>query len=231
MNCTEARPLIEDLAAGRLNGRPAGPTSAAQRHAEGCPVCSRELIELTATVSLLRRAGTPPLPAGFEQELHERLLAAGPSDPAIRDRFRWASRTHPGALVAAASAVAAALAAVLAIAGTTAVLRQGDRSAVGTPARFRVPQQKVILIKVDFASEKDIGHVNFEILLPDGLRFYAGGRELAERSFQWQGKLSAGANVVPIAVKGARPGRYHVMAHATGRALDVAQDVILEVTT
>jgi hypothetical protein len=87
------------------------------------------------------------------------------------------------------------------------------------------------LVKVDFVADAAVEEVAFEVLLPDGLRFYSGGQALPERSFQWRGKLDAGSNPIPIAVKGESPGRYHVIAHATGPDLDVVQDVVIEVTS
>jgi hypothetical protein len=45
------------------------------------------------------------------------------------------------------------------------------------------------------------------------------------------GKLAAGSNPIPIAVKGPRAGRYKLIAHAIGTELDVTQEVTLEVTT
>jgi hypothetical protein len=98
-------------------------------------------------------------------------------------------------------------------------------------ASYKVPESKVALVKIDFVAEKTIEDVAFEITLPDGLRFVGGGSELAERTFRFQGRLAAGSNPIPIAVKGPRAGRYKVIAHAIGPALDVTQEVVLEVTT
>ena len=96
---------------------------------------------------------------------------------------------------------------------------------------YRVPESKVALVKIDFIAERAVDEVSFELTLPDGLRFFSGGKELAERSVRWTGRLSAGSNPIPIAVKGPKAGRYRVIAHAMGTDLDVTHEVVLEVTT
>ena len=48
--------------------------------------------------------------------------------------------------------------------------------------------------------------------LPPGLSFWADGAELPQRSLDWEQPLKMGDNVIPIAVRGARPGEYRVLA-------------------
>ena len=133
---------------------------------------------------------------------------------------------------------------MLAVAGTLALTRPAAAPiatltpssrpplpAAAAPATFQVPQSKVALVKIDFVAERAVEDVAFEITLPDGLRFVSGGQQLAERSFRFQGRLAAGNNPIPIVVKGPRAGRYRVIAHAVGAALDVTHEVVLEVTT
>jgi anti-sigma factor RsiW len=238
LDCDHAAPLLDQLAAATLAQETAADV---RQHVAICPSCRRQLQELAATRALLRASAGIELPAGFAGELHRKLVAAGP--PPLVGSARWLGwlRARPFTLAAAAAGASA----LLAILGTAAVLRPSvnqridppSRSASGTAdaspgeAHFEVPEQKVALVKIDFASAKDIDDVSFEVLLPDGLRFFSGGQELAARSFQWHGKLSTGSNVVPVAVKGSRPGRYRVIAHAVAPGLDVSQDVVLEVTS
>jgi hypothetical protein len=224
MNCNQVDVLLPEMAGGELVGERA---ARVREHVERCPACAERLAELTTTVGLLRRAGDAPLPGGFQAELHFKLVAAQPAGHSVGQRLRDWLAARPFAF----ATVSAALAAVLAVGGTLTMLGRGTVSPQTLQTAFRVPEAKVALVKIDFVSGKEIDDVNFEILLPDGLRFYSGGHELAERSFQWQGKLSSGSNLVPIAVKGVRPGLYHVIAHATGDNLDVSQDVVLEVTS
>jgi len=81
------------------------------------------------------------------------------------------------------------------------------------------------------AAEQAIDDVAFEITLPDGLRFVSGGQQLAERTFRFSGRLNAGSNPIPIAVKGPRAGRYKLIAHAIGHDLELTHEVVLEVTS
>ena len=221
MSCADVRELLTDVAGGELDGARADEVRA---HAAGCERCGQELRELEATVDLMRRAGGEPLPEGFPLSLHRALVAAGPPRRSWLDAVRAAIALRPVTFAAAA----AALAAVVATGGTFALFHRG---AHGPAVAYKVPASKVALVKIDFVAEKAIDDVAFEITLPDGLRFVGGGSELAERTFRFQGKLAAGSNPIPIAVKGPRAGRYKVIAHAIGPALDVTQEVVLEVTT
>jgi hypothetical protein len=218
MNCAAAQELLWEVAGGELDGERA---ESVRAHARGCAACSELLAELVATVSLTRRIGGEPLPDGFALELHRKLVAAGPPRLPLGARLRASLALRPAAFAAAA----ALLAALLGVAGT--------RLAMQAPATVaaRVPETKVALIKIDFVAARAVEDVQFEITLPDGLRFFSEGQQLAERSFRWQGSLVAGSNPIPIAVKGPRPGRYRVIAHAVGPSLDIMHEVVLEVTT
>lgn len=222
MNCADARELLTDVAGGELDGARADEVRA---HAGSCDACGRELEELEATIGLLRAAGSEPLPEGFSLSLHQALVAAGPPKRTFIDAVRAAIALRPVTFAASA----AALAAMVATGGAIALVHPA--SAPSPVASYKVPESKVALVKIDFVAERAIENVAFEITLPDGLRFVAGGEQLAERTFRFEGKLVAGSNPIPIAVKGPRAGRYKVIAHAIGAALDVTQEVVLEVTT
>jgi hypothetical protein len=222
MTCADVRELLTDVAGGELDGARADEVRA---HAASCDACGQELAELEATVGLLRRAGAEPLPEGFSLSLHQALVAAGPPRRSWLDAVRAAIALRPVTFAASA----AALAAMLATGGTMLLLHRAEAPA--PVAAYKVPTSKVALVKIDFVAEKAIDDVAFEITLPDGLRFVGGGEELAERTFRFQGKLAAGSNPIPVAVKGPRAGRYKVIAHAIGPAIDVTHEVVLEVTT
>ena len=227
MNCADVRELLTDVAGGELDG---GRADEVRAHAGSCATCGRELAELEATVGLLRRAGGEPLPDGFSRSLHEALVAAGAPEVGLFDRIRAAIALRPATFAAATAALAAALATGGTMLATNAIARHAHSSAP-IAASYQVPASKLALVKIDFVAEKAIDDVAFEITLPDGLRFVSGGQELAERTFRFQGKLDAGSNPIPIAVRGPRAGRYKVIAHAIGSALDVTQEVVLEVTS
>jgi hypothetical protein len=229
MTCGEAHDLLAEVAGGELDGARA---EAVRAHADGCGRCGTALEELERTIGLCRRAGTEALPDGYALSLRQALVEAGPPRrrwpngliDGLIDGLRAILATRPKSLTAAL-----ALTAVMVIAGTRLVGRRAPLRTAATVA-YRVPASKVALVKVDFVAEEAIDGVAFEITLPDGLRFVSGGRELAERTFRFEGKLVAGSNPVPIAVKGPRPGRYSLIAHAIGPSLDVTQQVTLEVT-
>ena len=94
---------------------------------------------------------------------------------------------------------------------------------------FRVPFSKVAVIKLAFAAEVAVEDVTFEVTLPEGLAFWSSGKRLEERTFRWPGRLDAGENLVPIAVRGDQPGRYPVVATVEigGRVLE--HRVVLDV--
>jgi len=221
MNCAEAKTILPELAGGDEAGARA---TEARAHAQTCQSCGALWSELEATVGLCRRAGSEALPDGFAAELHARLASAGPPPASLLDRLRRMLAMRPLFAMTAAMAVAAGIAVGI----TMRVSRHAPVVATDT---HRVPQSKIALVKVDFVADAPVDDVAFEVLLPDGLRFYSRGQALPEHSFQWRGKLAAGSNPIPIAVKGERPGTYHVIAHATGPDLDVMQDVVIEVTS
>lgn len=224
MSCADVRELLTDVAGGELEGARA---DEARAHAASCLSCGRQLAELEATIGLLRRAGSEPLPEGFSLSLHRALVAAGKPRLGLVDRVRAAIALRPVTFAASA----AALAAMLATGGTMLALPRAHAPAPTMAAAYKVPGSKLALVKIDFVAEKAIDNVAFEITLPDGLRFVSGGQELAERTFRFQGKLEAGSNPIPIAVRGPRAGRYKVIAHAIGAELDVTHEVVLEVTS
>jgi hypothetical protein len=179
---------------------------------------------LQATIALCHRAGAEPLPEDFSRSLHQALVAAGAPKKPFFAALRARLQGSPFAFAAAA----AALAAVMSAGGT---LTWVHAKKGGREVAYRVPEAKVALVKIDFVASKNIDDVAFEITLPDGLRFVSGGQMLAERSFRFVGRLAAGDNSIPVAVKGPHTGRYKVIAHAIGSELDVTQEVVLEVTS
>jgi len=224
MTCAEAEELFAEVAGGELDGARA---DEARAHADGCAQCGRVLADYEAAIALCRRVGTEPLPEGFARELHRKLVAAGAPEQPWSARLRRALARRPMTW-AAATALVSALAAT---GGTIAVTRHPAAPTEIAQPSYRVPGSKVALVKIDFVAERAVGDVDFEIVLPDGLRFFSGGKQLAERSFRWHGELKPGSNPIPVAVKGPRAGRFRVIAHAVGPDLDVTHEVWLEVTT
>jgi hypothetical protein len=181
---------------------------------------------------------------GFSATLHRRLLAeARPTPIGFLARARcwlYDRRSWSWPLSGVASG--------LAVYGLLVVLHgkpaEKPRVSVGLPETtatsdailptFSIPSSKVAVIKLAFTAEVAVEDVTFEVTLPDGLNFWSSGQALAERTFRWPGRLEAGENLIPIAVRGDRPGRYRVSAKVEvgGRVLEhrVVMDVQKERT-
>ena len=186
----------------------------------------------------LRALRVDPPDDGFAAGLRQRLIAAGPPRaPRLRERLAqaWArlgSRLAwpaAGALAGAATFVLLMLARGSAPPSTGAAPTDPAR-AVAAEAVHRIPADKIAVIRLNFTAEAAIEEVAFEIRLPEGLSFWSEGRALPERSFVWRGRLDAGDNPVPIAVRGERPGRYRVVTTAEIDRKRVEHAVVLEVT-
>lgn len=170
----------------------------------------------------------------FQATLHRRLVEAGPPTPAPGwDAVRSFWRRHapvlwPAVGIAAGVATFLVLGAVRDLPGAN-VPESPQARALERPGT-QVPVSKVAVIKLDFTADVAVEQADFQVSLPEGLSFWADGEELPLRSFQWTQALSAGSNVIPIAVRGQRPGRYLVTALARAGDQRIEHDVVLEVT-
>lgn len=175
-----------------------------------------------------------PPELGFQASLHRRLAAAGPPEPASGwDRVRSFFRRRAPVLWPAVG-VAAGVAAFLILSAVQAPPAAPQGSAevaqpLETPGTA-VPASKVAVIKLDFTADVAVEEADFQVSLPEGLSFWADGEDLPLRSFQWTQPLNAGSNVIPIAVRGHKPGRYLVTAMARAGDQKIEHDVVLEVT-
>ncbi|PTL75705.1 hypothetical protein [Vitiosangium sp. GDMCC 1.1324] len=175
-------------------------------------------------------------PAGldFQATLHRRLVAAGPPDPAPGwDRVRWLFRRGAPWLWPVLGVAAGIAAFLLMSALRQSSLPPAEVAEASRPLAepgTQVPVSKVAVIKLDFTADVAVEQADFQVSLPEGLSFWADGRELEMRSFAWTQALSAGSNVIPIAVRGQRPGRYRVTAQARTGSQRIEHEVVLEVT-
>jgi hypothetical protein len=176
-----------------------------------------------------------PPELGFQAALHRRLVAAGPPEPAPGwDRVRSFLRRGAPVLWPVVG-IAAGVAAFL-------VLSAVQQPPMPQPARIAetplpiavpgtlVPASKVAVIKLDFTADVAVEQADFQVSLPEGLWFFADGEDLPLRSFAWTQPLNAGSNVIPVAVRGHKPGRYLVTAEARAGDHIIEHDVVLEVT-
>ena len=238
MSCAGTRGRLSEFVRGELAPRDEG---VIQAHLAGCPACAKLRDETFATLSLLRRAGDDTLPADFTASLHRKLVAAPAPAPAgfvsrLLGRASDLFLARPVTMTMISSGAALSLSAALFLGVPALRGRLHEAAPVAVAAGdvapiFVVPRARIAVVRIDFVAEQDIDDVAFAIRLPEGLHFVSEGRELPDREFHWRGRLTRGSNPIPVAVRGARSGRYTLAAHAVGPDLDAMQNVVLEVTS
>ena len=231
MTCSSCRDRLSERILGELAPRLA---AGVDEHLARCAACARQHDEMSATLGLLERLGDEPLPAEFGAELHRKLVAAGPPRPQglldrLRARLAIAFSARP--ILTGALPIALGAAALVVALGHRPAHHAADALAQGeVQPVFHVPHARLAMVRIDFVAEEAVDDVEFAVVLPEGLHFVSEGRELPDREFRWRGRLAQGSNPIPIAVRGAKPGRYHVNARAVGRDVNAEHRVVLEVT-
>jgi len=158
----------------------------------------------------------------FQASLRRRLLAAGPPDPLPRWRRMW--RWHlPRPVLWPALGAAVGVATFLALTAIQSTPR------APTLVATRLPATKIALVRLNIATEVAVDAAHIRVTLPPELTFWADGRELGQRSFEWTQPLRSGDNEIPIAVRGQRPGRYRIAVTARIGDQQVEDEVVLEV--
>lgn len=172
---------------------------------------------------------------GFSAQLHRRLVEAGAPEKTRMELFwaKWKMWLWPLSGVAAgvAAYVVLTLTAPLGTSSQTRSVELPVASQQPLKVGSEVPVTKVAVLKLDFSVDADVEEADFQVSLPDGLVFWVEGEALAERAFRWTQPLKEGSNVVPIAVRGNKPGLYTVSARARIGDQEVVHDVVLEVTS
>src|SRR5262249_20681762 len=155
--------------------------------------CAARLLTLRRTIDLLRHVGrTEPLPPGFKEALHRRLATVPPPAPAFSARlwqFLEVLRLDSAPRLGMALGVTALLFS-LAVPG----IRAGGGEAVSggggngpgaaatseleVAAAFRVPQQRIAVVRFDFVADVEVMDVEFEVTLPSELNFIDEGKVL-----------------------------------------------------
>jgi hypothetical protein len=162
---------------------------------------------------------------GFSTSLHRRLAAAGSPDvPGIWRRL-WPSLKAEPRVLWPAFGVAAGLAVFLVLGQLRDLSHPGGSGTVVA----QLPATKVAVVRVNLTAEVAVESALIHISLPEGLYFWADGRELPQRSFEWSQPLRAGDNDIPIAVRGQKPGRYRLTVSTRIGEQHIDEDVILEV--
>ena len=175
----------------------------------------------------LRTLRVDPPAEPFGGALHRRLVAAGaPDRPGLWQRL-WSpgARGSPWVWPAFAGAGVAAML-------VFALLRGAPVTPAGRPmtvASAELPATKVAVVRMNLTAEVAVETARIRVSLPDGLVFWADGKELAQRSFEWTQPLHAGDNDIPIAVRGSRPGQYRMTLTASIGNDRIEDDVLIEV--
>lgn len=177
----------------------------------------------------LRALRVDPDPGEFEAGLRRKLLAAGPPEaPAPWRRLLDVLTRRPAVLWPALGAVAGLL--VFAFASTLPI-RQPAHDPATAAAVTVLPATRVAVVRVNLSAEVPVDAAHIRVSLPPELSFWADGRELPQRTFEWTQALGAGDNEIPIAVRGKRPGRYRIAVSAVIGADRVDDEIVLEVTS
>ena len=205
------------------------------------PTTQRET-DSAELLKALRALAVDAPDSGFRAALHQRLVAEpAPGAVGLFDRtLAWLRDRRAWLWPVGGLATGVAAYALLVVVHGDPMAPKATRPLVVQTAptaqangpvwpSFRVPSSKVAVIKLAFAAEVAVEDVTFEVTLPEGLAFWSSGKRLDERTFRWPGRLDAGENLIPIAVRGDRPGRYPVVAtvEVGGRVLE--HRVVLDV--
>jgi hypothetical protein len=220
MGCEDVRERLSDRLEG---GLAAAELASVEAHLEGCAACQLQAQQLEAVKVLLRAVPRESLPAGFEDRVHAALEAV-PAEGAVtsplvapvpvRRRLNWPS--------AAVGAVAAAAMLVFWHIQPTNLPR------IETAA---VSSNTNVAVNIGFDVASRVEGVTYQIDLPEGLQFIDDhGHPMAAQSVAWKGSLEQGKTVVPIVVRGLRPGNYEIQAYVSKGAMRQKTTIVLPVT-
>lgn len=137
MNCDGVRGLLSAYLDGELS---AGELLRVEQHLRRCHACADEVDSLRQTISLVASLDEVEVPASFQVQLHQRLVALGP--PAAVRRTpgapHWQRKVATYAVPAVAAA--AALAFSLTQVGGFEELTQGALNKVNQPSGHKTPE-------------------------------------------------------------------------------------------
>ncbi|MEB3330151.1 MAG: zf-HC2 domain-containing protein [Candidatus Sericytochromatia bacterium] len=222
--CDEA----EDYMTGHLEqDLEAWEAGALTAHLAACPACRQQLAQLEATVALLRACPPPSPPAALGQMVQAALAAADGAPPAPLRVRAPGPPTHRGRvwshLLAGFGGAAVACA---------ALLLWTWLPGVGLPAieTAAVSVRQDVAVNIAFDLDERVEGVVFQVDLPEGLQFIdERSQPMLAQSVSWRGSLEKGRTVVPIVVRGVRPGRYAIEAYVRKGPLKRRTTVVLPV--
>lgn len=213
--CDRWQDLLSEQIAGTLSPAESAELEA---HLSGCAGCRTELTELKAVVELLHAVPPVAMPAGLAQRVHLALEALpAETTPALAkvtpSRFNWRS-----------AAAGAAVAAFVAVAWN---MQPSNLPRIETAA---VTAQTDVAVNIGFDVAESVEDVTFQVDLPEGLRFIDDKRQpMLAQSVSWKGSLVEGKTVIPVVVRGVRPGRWEIEAYVRKGPMTRKTTIVLPV--
>lgn len=200
MNCQQVEPLLGSFLEGpaELSEREFGDVG---RHVEACRTCTEHLDEMRWVIEQVKAQPRVTAPADLAQKLHMRLALEGKPRKfgvfeKIREIISWPS-------LATGAAVAAAV---------MFIVLRGPQPIVAIQASA-VPLDRNVSVQIAFDVGEDVQDVTFDIKLQEGLKFVDGeGQPISDQQVTWKGELKRGKTVIPVMVRGIRPGRFEILA-------------------
>jgi len=201
---------------------------------------------------LLGSWSSPPLPDGFAESLHERLVNEGQDQPLVEmpecavARPLWASALWAGGLMAAGAAAVLLILWVGVSPAPRPPVRcpapgQVQRARVVTPnaaivtnppdsaRRLRVGQVAVLVLSI--RAESRHTDARLLVVLPDGVTLLGeGAKALEEKRMEWTASLNRGDNEIRIPVRAQRVGTWRLVARARAAGFRTVSEARLVVT-
>lgn len=209
--CDEAQDYMSDHLDRSLGGWEA---IAMNGHLAACQDCRQQIQEMQAVVALLRAVPREELPAQLAGNVSQALAALPETGVPVgtvetgtvravnrraNGRARWSNWASGFAGAAAAAFFFACLQ------GLPVGLPRIETAAVSV--------QTDVAVNIGFDVDESVDNVTFQINLPEGLKFVdEKSQPMLAQSVSWKGSLKEGKTVVPIVVRGVRPGRYEIEA-------------------
>jgi hypothetical protein len=217
MNCQQAEPLLGSYLEGpaELGPRVWGDVS---DHLQACKGCSEHLDDLRWVIAQVQAQPKMKAPPDLAAKLHMRLALEGPPKSAsLVERFRAMVNVPSLAFGAVAAAV------------LMFVVLRGPQPPVGIQVSA-VPVDQNVAVQIAFDVGQDVEDVTFDIALQDGLKFVDDkGQPLQTQTVSWKGALKKGNTVVPVTVRGVRPGRWELLATVRKNQLSRRTQIIIPV--
>ncbi|HEY9722232.1 MAG TPA: anti-sigma factor [Oscillatoriaceae cyanobacterium] len=204
MPCERAQDLLSEYLEEALLDDEAKSVDA---HLAGCAACRQRLEQLRGVVALLRAVPREPLPEDLQARIHDALAAL--PDTSFNTPVPWWKRFNLASAATGAAVAAAAL-----------VIWQMQSSSLPRIETAAVQENTNVAVNIGFDVASNVDDVIFQVDLPDGLKFVDGNSQpMQAQSVSWKGSLKKGNTVIPIVVRGVRPGRWDITAYVRKGAM------------